>query len=73
MSAPIEEIVTLAVFARVVECKSFTNAATMLGLSKSVVSSKVAQLERKMGVRLTFPVGLSLQIAKLIEGFNIWR
>ena len=119
MALPIDELVALAVFAQVVECKSFTSAASKLGLSKSVVSSKVAQLESKKGIRLlhrstrrvsvtpdgaalyescarlvkaadeaayaidqvgaalkgtvrvTFPVGLSLHMPRLIEGFIV--
>ena len=119
MSTPLDELISLAMFARVVEYKSFTSAAAKLGLSKSVVSSRLSQLERKMGVRLlhrntrrvtltpdgaslyeacaklvraaeeageavgragallegtvrvTFPVGLSLYMPRLIEGFII--
>lgn len=42
----------LVVFARVVETRSFTAAAQQLGLPKSTVSRKVAQLEERLGVRL---------------------
>ena len=115
--AQLDDLVSLTIFARVVDAKSFTRAANMLGLSKSVVSSRVAALERKVGVRLlhrttrrlsltpdgvglydtclrllrvadeaanavqsvgtalegavrlTFPVGLSLHIPKMVHGF----
>jgi DNA-binding transcriptional LysR family regulator len=47
-----ENLAGMAVFARVVEAKSFTEAARRLGLSKSVVSKQVARLERGLGARL---------------------
>src|SRR5215218_8241065 len=42
----------MAFFARVVEARSFTDAARTLGVSKSAVSARVARLEEKLGVRL---------------------
>jgi DNA-binding transcriptional LysR family regulator len=42
----------MIVFARVVQAKSFTGAATKLGVSKSVVSARVAALEARLGARL---------------------
>lgn len=42
----------MAFFARVVEAKSFSEAARSLGLSKSAVSSRVARLEATLGLRL---------------------
>jgi len=42
----------ILVFTRVVETKSFTGAADLLGLPKSTVSRKLAQLEERLGVRL---------------------
>ncbi|HEX9180302.1 MAG TPA: LysR family transcriptional regulator, partial [Burkholderiales bacterium] len=47
-----ENLTGMAVFARVAEAKSFTEAARRLGLSKSVVSKQVARLERTLGARL---------------------
>ncbi|HET9700931.1 MAG TPA: LysR family transcriptional regulator [Burkholderiales bacterium] len=47
-----ENLAGMAVFARVAEAKSFTEAARRLGLSKSVVSKQVARLERGLGARL---------------------
>jgi DNA-binding transcriptional LysR family regulator len=42
----------IVVFAKVVETRSFTAAAEQLGLPKSTVSRKLAQLEERLGVRL---------------------
>ena len=42
----------MAIFAKVVEEKSFTGAALKLGLPKSTVSRKISQLEERVGVRL---------------------
>ncbi|HSD61860.1 MAG TPA: LysR family transcriptional regulator, partial [Burkholderiales bacterium] len=47
-----ENLAGMAVFARVAEAKSFTEAARRLGLSKSVVSKLVARLEASLGARL---------------------
>ncbi|MCQ4280947.1 LysR family transcriptional regulator [Pseudomonas stutzeri] len=40
------------IFTRVVECHSFTQAATSLGMQKSTVSRRIVQLEERLGVRL---------------------
>lgn len=42
----------IVIFTKVVETKSFTGAADQLGLPKSTVSRKLAQLEERLGVRL---------------------
>ncbi|MEO8707213.1 MAG: LysR family transcriptional regulator [Kofleriaceae bacterium] len=42
----------IVVFTKVVETHSFTGAAEQLGLPKSTVSRKLAQLEERLGVRL---------------------
>lgn len=42
----------MATFAAVVEAKSFTEAARVMGVSKSVVSGRVSKLEGQLGVRL---------------------
>lgn len=48
----LDDVVSMAMFARVVQAGSFTGAAAMLGLSKSVVSSRISELETRLGVRL---------------------
>jgi len=47
-----EDLQRMAIFARVVEEKSFSAAARRLGLAKSLVSKQVTQLERSVGARL---------------------
>lgn len=47
-----EDLNRMAVFAAVVEARSFSEAARRLGLSKSVVSKQVNELERSLGARL---------------------
>jgi DNA-binding transcriptional LysR family regulator len=42
----------MTVFARVVQAHSFSGAAARLGLSKSAVSTRIAALERRLGLRL---------------------
>jgi DNA-binding transcriptional LysR family regulator len=42
----------MAVFAKVVEAKSFSAAARQLGLSKSAVSKQISRLEDRLGARL---------------------
>ena len=37
------------IFTRVVECHSFTQAATSLGMQKSTVSRRIALLEERLG------------------------
>lgn len=48
----LEDLNALLCFAKVVELGSFTKAAAALGVSKSVVSSKTAALEARLGEQL---------------------
>ena len=50
MTAP--DLNTLAVFAQLVEAKSFTKAARLLQMPASTVSRKIAELEKQLGVQL---------------------
>jgi DNA-binding transcriptional LysR family regulator len=50
--AGLSDLNALAVFARVVQSGSFTGAARALGMPKSTVSQRVAELEARLGVRL---------------------
>lgn len=51
----------VAIFARVVEAGSFTGAARLLGLPKTSVSRRIAELERQVGVRLLHRTTRSLR------------
>lgn len=49
---PLANLNEMAIFARVVEAKSFSGAARQLGLGKSAVSKQISRLEQALGVRL---------------------
>lgn len=46
------EIDTLLVFRKVVECRSLSRAAVLLGMPKSTVSRKISKLESDLGIKL---------------------
>lgn len=66
-----DDLASMAVFVRVVDARSFTAAALELGLSKSVVSTRVAQLERMLGVRLLHRT--TRKIALTAEGVRLYE
>lgn len=47
-----DDLTRMAIFARVVETRSFSTAARDLGLSKSLVSKQISLLEKSVGARL---------------------
>lgn len=49
---PLDSLSGMAVFAKVVEARSFTAAAAELGMSKSAVSKQISRLEDRLGARL---------------------
>jgi DNA-binding transcriptional LysR family regulator len=49
---PVDQVASLALFARVVHHHSFSAAAREAGLAKSAVSRRIAELEQALGVRL---------------------
>src|SRR5579885_2313440 len=48
----LDRIDLFRIFARVVECASFTRAADLLGLPRSSVSAAIQELEGRLGTRL---------------------
>jgi DNA-binding transcriptional LysR family regulator len=52
MKVSMQDLERMAIFARVVDDKSFSAAARRLKLSKSLVSKQVTQLEKSVGARL---------------------
>ena len=59
----------IVVFTKVVETRSFTGAAELLGLPKSTVSRKLAQLEERLGVRLVQRTTRKLALTDIGEAY----
>ena len=59
----------IVVFTKVVETKSFTSAAELLGLPKSTVSRRLAQLEERLGVRLVQRTTRKLALTEIGEAY----
>ena len=64
-----EDLMRMAVFARVVEAKSFSDAARRLNLSRSQVSKQVANLERSLGARLLNRTTRTLSLTEIGTAF----
>lgn len=60
----------ISVFAQVVDCGSFTQAAENLNMTKSTVSRKVAELEQHLGVKLITRSTRSLVLTAEGEKFH---
>jgi len=52
MQLQFEDLPTIALFGRIVELRSFTQAAAELGLGKAAVSQRIARFEARLGVQL---------------------
>ena len=61
----------IVVFTKVAETKSFTGAAEQLGLPKSTVSRKLAQLEERLGVRLVQRTTRKLALTEIGEAYYV--
>jgi DNA-binding transcriptional LysR family regulator len=59
-----EDFAAMAVFARVVDSKSFSEAARQLALTKSAVSKQVSRLETSLGARLLNRTTRSLSLTE---------
>ncbi|MEH6449394.1 MAG: LysR family transcriptional regulator [Oleispira sp.] len=64
-----DELKRIGVFTRVVETKSFSEAARQLGVAKSAVSKQIALLEKEVGVRLLNRTTRSLSLTEAGEIF----
>ena len=60
-----EQLAEMMTFAKVVETKSFSEAARLLKTSKSLVSKQVSQLEAKLGVRLLNRTTRSMSLTEI--------
>jgi len=61
----VENLVSMAAFARVVETLSFTEAAKSLQLSKSSVSREISQLEVRLGAQLLNRTTRTIEVTEL--------
>ena len=66
---PVDQIASLALFARVVQHRSFSAAAREAGLAKSAVSRRIAELEQTLGVRLLHRTTRTLSLTE--EGVRV--
>jgi DNA-binding transcriptional LysR family regulator len=60
-----ERLAEMMTFAKVVETKSFSGAARLLGSSKSLVSKQIGQLEHALGVRLLNRTTRSMSLTEI--------
>lgn len=67
--AGMENLAGMAVFAAVVEARSFSSAAVRLALSKSAVSKQVSRLEDRLGARLLNRTTRRLSLTEVGETF----
>jgi DNA-binding transcriptional LysR family regulator len=63
------DLTAMAMFARVVEAKSFSGAARRLDVSPSVVSKCVTRLEQSLGVRLLNRTTRSISLTEIGQAF----
>ncbi len=68
---PIPDLNAVSTFAKVVELKSFRAAAAALGIPKSTVSRKVAELEDALGARLLERTTRSLRLTDAGRAYHV--
>ena len=71
MAASPDDVMAMVFFARVVEQRSFTAAAAKLGVSKSVVSARVAAFERRLRAPLLHRTTRKLSLTR--EGLALYE
>ncbi len=71
MKAPFESVASMALFAEVVKQQSFTAAAARVGIAKSALSKRIAELEDRLGVRLLTRTTRSLRLTE--EGARFYE
>jgi DNA-binding transcriptional LysR family regulator len=64
-----DKLTGMAIFARVVEARSFTAAAAQLGTSRSAVSNAIARLEDRLGARLMNRTTRRLALTEVGQAF----
>src|SRR4051812_28090191 len=71
MKTPLEDLASMALFAQVVQARSFSEAARRAGLAKSAVSKRIAQLEERVGARLL--TRTTRKLALTAEGLRFYE
>jgi len=71
LKSPLEDLASMALFAQVVQRRSFTAAAREAGLAKSAVSKRISALEERLGVRLLTRTTRSLTLTE--EGLRYYE
>lgn len=64
-----DELKRIGVFTKVVQAKSFSEAARRLGVAKSAVSKQISQLEQEVGVRLLHRSTRKLSLTEAGESY----
>jgi len=68
---PVADLNAVSAFSKVVELKSFRAAAAALGMPKSTVSRKVAELEDALGARLLERTTRSLRLTEAGRAYHV--